>query len=363
MDFRKIIEPVVAVLLLLSIVGGSLWVLHPFLPAIMLAVILAVSTQALFDGLKQRYAMTSSGAAGIMTLLYALVLFVPLVVVAISLVDVVHEAVTQVRGLLGDAPPAAPEWLQQVPLVGERLVAFWNNFSSNANQLLKTVMPHLPQAAGFVVSAGAGTGQLLMQAAVSLFVIFFLFRDGEFLVSGLRAMVFRLGGERGLHLLEVAGLTMRSVVYGILGAAIAQGLLATAGFLLAGMPAALLLGMAVFLFALIPVGAVQLILMPASAWLIWQGQTGWGIFLLVWGFFVVGNIDNILRPYLISRGAKMPLAVILLGVLGGILSFGLLGLFVGATLLGVCYALIKEWSEESIRLQQAASKTRPENQG
>lgn len=352
MDFRKIIEPVVAVLLLLSIVGGSVWVLHPFLPAIMLAVILAVSTQGLFDGVRQRYRLSASAAAAVMTVIYALVLFVPLVVVAISLVDVVQEIVTQVRGLLGEAPPALPQWLQELPVVGERLVVFWHDFSDNARKLLKSVMPHLPQAAGFLVSAGAGTGQLLMQAAISLFVIFFLFRDGTFLIAGLRAMVFRLGGERGVHLLEVAALTMRSVVYGILGAAIAQGLLSTLGFLMAGMPAPFLLGMAVFLFALIPVGAVQLILMPSAGWLMWQGEMGWGIFLLVWGFFVVGNIDNFLRPYLISRGANMPLAVILLGVLGGILTFGLLGLFVGATLLGVCYALLKEWSEESIRMQQ-----------
>ncbi len=352
MDFRKIIEPVIAVLLLLSIVGGSVWVLHPFLPAIMLAVILAVSTQGLFQGLKQRYAISPSATAAIMTLLYALVLFVPLVAVAISLVDMVQEAMTPLKELLAGDPPAPPVWLADVPLVGERLVGFWNNFSVNASALVKSAMPHLPRAAGFLVSAGAGTGQLLVQAAVSLFVIYFLFRDGEFLVRGLRAMVFRLGGDRGLHLLDVAGLTMRSVVYGILGAAIAQGVLATIGFVVAGMPAPFLLGMAVFLFALIPIGAVQLILMPSAAWLIWQGETGWGIFMVVWGFFVVGNIDNFLRPYLISRGANMPLAVILLGVLGGILTFGLMGLFVGATLLGVCYALVKEWSEESIRLQE-----------
>lgn len=230
MDFRKIIEPVVAVLLLLSIVGGSVWVLHPFLPAIMLAVILAVSTQGLFEGVRQRYRLSVSAAAGVMTVIYALVLFVPLVVVAISLVDVVQEIVTQVRGLLGEAPPALPQWLQELPVVGERLVVFWNDFSDNVRKLLKSVIPHLPQAAGFLVSAGAGTGQLLMQAAISLFVIFFLFRDGTFLIAGLRAMVFRLGGERGVHLLAVAALTMRSVVYGILGAAIAQGVLSTIGF-------------------------------------------------------------------------------------------------------------------------------------
>lgn len=352
MDFRKIIEPVVAVLLLLSIVGGSVWVLHPFLPAIMLAVILAVSTQTFYQGLMQRYSLSTSAAAGIMTLLYAIVLFVPLIAVAISLVDMVQEALSPLKDLLNGEPPAPPAWLAEIPYVGNRLVAFWNNFSVNASQLIRSVVPHLPQAAGFLVSAGAGTGQLLVQAAVSLFVIYFLFRDGEFLIRGLRAMVFRLGGDRGLHLLDVAGLTMRSVVYGILGAAIAQGVFATIGFLIAGMPAPFLLGMAVFLFALIPVGAVQLILMPSAAWLMWQGETGWGVFMIIWGFFVVGNIDNFLRPYLISRGANMPLAVILLGVLGGILTLGLMGLFVGATLLGVCYALLKEWSEESIRLQQ-----------
>jgi len=137
---------------------------------------------------------------------------------------------------------------------------------------------------------------------------------------------------------------MRSVVYGILGAAIVQGIMAIFGLWISGVPSPVFLGIVAGLFALIPIGLIQVVLLPAAGWLIYKGHIGWGIFLFVWSFTVIGNIDNVIRPMLISRGAKIPFLVILLGVLGGLVVVGgILGLFVGATVLSVFYTMLKEW--------------------
>ena len=132
------------------------------------------------------------------------------------------------------------------------------------------------------------------------------------------------------------------MVNGILGTALAQALLATIGFLLAGVPAALLLGFFTFFVSLIPMGP-PLIWGPAVLWLFFSDQIGWAIFLAIWGVFVVSSVDNIIKPYLISRGGRLPLVIVLLGVFGGILTFGFIGIFLGPTLLAVTYVLVSEW--------------------
>jgi len=175
-------------------------------------------------------------------------------------------------------------------------------------------------------------------------------------------MAVRLAGEKGRNLLFVAGATMRSVVYGILGAAIVQGIMAIFGLWISGVPSPLFIGMVAGLFALIPVGLIQVVLLPAAGWLIfYKGQIGWGIFLFIWSFTVIGNIDNFLRPMLISRGANVPFLVVLLGVLGGLAAGGILGLFVGATLLSVFYTMLKEWAavegENSVATQTIKDAT------
>jgi predicted PurR-regulated permease PerM len=156
-------------------------------------------------------------------------------------------------------------------------------------------------------------------------------------------MAVRLGGEKGRHLLFVAGSTMRSVVHGILGTAMVQGILAIFGLWISGVPGPVFLGIVAGLLGLIPIGAIQVVLLPAAGWLIYKSQIGWGIFLFIWSFSVIGNVDNVIRPMLISRGAKVPFLVVLLGVLGGLAVGGILGLFVGATILSVFYTMLKEW--------------------
>jgi predicted PurR-regulated permease PerM len=193
------------------------------------------------------------------------------------------------------------------------------------------------------MSAGAGAGRIIVITILSLIIFFFFLKEGRSIRTGLEAMAVRLGGEKGRQLLFVAGATMRSVVYGILGAAIVQGIMAIFGLWISGVPNPVFIGMVVGLFALIPIGLIMVILLPAAGWLVFKGHVAWGIFLFIWSIAVVGQVDTLIRPVLISRGAKVPFLVILLGVLGGIAAGGILGLFVGATLLSVFYTILKEW--------------------
>jgi predicted PurR-regulated permease PerM len=199
----------------------------------------------------------------------------------------------------------------------------------------------------WVPLAGLAIVQGLTQILLSVFLTFFIFRDGAALGQRLEIAVQRIAGERGVNLLEVAGSTVRSVVYGILGTALVQGVMAGIGFLIAGVPGAALLGLVTFCLSPLPVGP-PLVWIPASLWLFHQGQSGWGIFMIVWGM-AISSVDNIVKPWIISRGNKMPFILILFGVIGGAMAFGFIGVFLGPTLLAVAYRMIEQWSREPVQ--------------
>ncbi|MEI2722746.1 MAG: AI-2E family transporter [Verrucomicrobiota bacterium] len=192
-----------------------------------------------------------------------------------------------------------------------------------------------------MLRGGLALGRGLLELALSILIAFFLFRDGGKAAERLSAAVVRIAGERGQHLLEVAGHTVRGVVYGILGTALVQAVIAGIGFLIAGVPGAGVLALLTFFLSVVPVGP-PLIWLPAALWLFHQGSTGWGIFMLIWGVGV-SSVDNFVKPWLISQGSAMPFLLIFFGVLGGALAFGFIGVFIGPTLLAVGYRLVAEW--------------------
>ncbi|MFT4177691.1 MAG: AI-2E family transporter [Luteolibacter sp.] len=201
----------------------------------------------------------------------------------------------------------------------------------------------LAWAQSWLLTVGLVVGRSITQVLISAFLAFFLLRDASLLADRLNVAVDRLTGGRGSHLLKVAGDTVRGVVFGILGTAIVQAIVAGIGFSIAGVPGAVLLSLLTFFFAVIPFGP-PLVWIPASLWLFAQGQTGMGIFMFLWGLLGISSVDNIVRPFLISQGSKMPFVLIFCGVIGGALSFGLVGVFLGPTLLAVAFRLIEEWS-------------------
>jgi len=181
----------------------------------------------------------------------------------------------------------------------------------------------------------------MLELALSLVLVFFFYRDGPRLAAFVHSLLDRLIGERAEHYLELVAGTVQRVVNGVIGTAAAQAILAYIGFSIAGVPAALVLAVLTFAFSFVMVP--PLVWGPAVAWLAWRGDYGMAVFLGVWGMFIISGVDNILNPYLISRGGNLPLVVVLLGVFGGVLAFGFMGLFLGPTLLAVAYSLLGDW--------------------
>jgi predicted PurR-regulated permease PerM len=196
----------------------------------------------------------------------------------------------------------------------------------------------VPQA-GLAIIGG------VTQIVLSVLLTFFMFRDGEAIASRVGVGVGRIGGTRGRRLLDVAGGTVRGVVYGILGTAVVQGAMAGIGFLIAGVPGGALLGLITFFLSPLPIGP-PLVWLPVALWLFHRGESGWGVFMICWGL-LVSSVDNIVKPLIISRGGNTPFVLILLGVIGGALAFGFIGVFLGPTLLAVAYRLVEEWSRSA----------------
>ena len=340
----KQVEQIAGVVILALLTIGSIVIVLPFMPAVLWALVFAVTAWPFFVRMEKILGGRTSLAALVLTLILALIFFLPMVYVGSKLVSEAPAAFDYAQGLMEKGMGPAPLWLKGLPLIGEKVEGAWGSLAQDTPKLIGMVKPHIRSLLNYIVSAGAGVARFILLTILSLIIFFFLLKEGRPVRIGLERMAVRLGGEKGRHLFFVAGVTMRSVVYGILGAAVVQGIMAIFGLWISGVPNPVFLGMVAGLFALIPIGLIQVVLLPAAGWLIYQDHIGWGIFLFIWSFIVIGNIDNFIRPMLISRGAKVPFLVILLGVLGGLAAGGIIGLFVGATLLSVFYTMLKEWA-------------------
>jgi predicted PurR-regulated permease PerM len=337
--FRATASGIALVVLLL----GCLMVLRPFISALLWAVVLCFSSWRIYERLLALVGQRHTLAALIMTLTTALVLLLPFVIVGLSLGDNVKALTVATQKWIEAGPPQPPAWLAKVPAVGQQATTYWHELAGDSKRLAQEAQKLIEPVSAWLLSGGIKLGQGMAELAMSIFIAFFLFRDGTTAAERVKAGVARIAGEDGQRLLELAGKTVRSVVYGILGTALAQGVVAGIGFLIAGVPGALLLALLTFFLSLVPVGP-PLVWIPASIWLFNQGHTGWGVFMIIWGVAVISSVDNFVKPWLISQGSNLPFILILFGVLGGALAFGFIGVFLGPTLLAVGFKLIQEWA-------------------
>lgn len=332
-----------AVLLLLII--GCLLVLRPFASALLWAVVLSVSSWPLYRRLLKWTGQRSTLAALLMLLGMVLILLLPFVIVGLTLADNVTALTAAVHKWVDAGIPTAPEWLGKVPFVGTKAMASWQGLASDTGKMLEKSKDWIQPISAWLLKGGLTLGQGVLELALSIFIAFFLFRNGA-AADRLKATVERISGEQGRRLVIVAGKTVRGVVYGILGTALAQAVLMGTGLFIAGVPGAALLALLTFFFSVVPVVGTGLIWIPAALWLFNQGSIGWCIFMVIWGLGV-GNVDNIIKPWLISQGSHLPFLLIFFGVLGGALAFGFIGVFLGPTLLAVGYRLLAEWASVS----------------
>ena len=332
---------VIALLLILAV--GCLTVLRPFLSALLWALVLSFATWPLHAWLVRRLKGRRTFGASLMTLLVAAIFILPLAAVGTGLADSVTKVASMIAVLLKEGPPGPPAWVADLPVVGPQMDEQWLELERLGTAWTSELQPYLDAGRDWLLSIGVRLGEAILQVSLGVLAAFFFFRDGAEGARRLSVAVERLAGHRAQQLLAVAGGTVRSVVYGVIGTALAQGTLQAIGLWLAGVPAPFFLGFLTFFLSFVPAGP-PLVWLPAAAWLLYNDAVGWGIFLAIWGFLVVSGVDNVLRPYLISRGTNLPLILVFLGVVGGVLAFGFLGVFLGPTLLAVGYVLVEEWS-------------------
>ena len=336
-------------ILLLVLFGASFWVMAPFWSALFWGAVLAFASWPLMRLLTRWLNGRESLAALVLTMGWMLLVAGPLVWLGFNLADHVRDATAFIKDVQVDGLPEAPSWLGGVPLVGERLVGIWNSIDQQGAALMVTVKPYLGQVGNWLLARSAQIGSGILELTLSIVFVFFFYRDGPRLAAFVHSLLERLIGDRAGYYIDLVAGTVQRVVNGVIGTAAAQAVLALIGFLIAGVPGALVLGIVTFLLSLIPMGP-PLVWIPATAWLAWKGEYGMAVFLGIWGTFIISGVDNVLKPYLISRGGNLPLVIVLLGVFGGLIAFGFIGLFIGPTLLAVAYSLLTDWSKSQARV-------------
>jgi predicted PurR-regulated permease PerM len=333
---------VLAVLFILVLIGSSLWILLPFLAAIVWAGTIVVATWPLMIWLQVRLWHKRALAVTLMTLLLLCLLVLPLTFAIGTIVANVDQIVLWAKSLAAFKPPPPPGWLADLPLVGQRAIELWNRMAGDGLQEIATRAA--PYAAGFVkwfVGQVGSVGILLLEFLLTVVLAATLYANGELAARRLVLFGHRLAGAGGENAIWLAGQTIRGVALGVVVTALAQTLLAGAGLVFTGVPFAAILTVVMFLLCIAQIGVV-LVLAAAVAWLYWTGQSTAGTFLLIWTI-IVGGLDNFLRPVLIKKGADLPLLLIFAGVIGGLLSLGLIGIFVGPVILAVADKLLNAW--------------------
>ncbi|MFW5395290.1 MAG: putative PurR-regulated permease PerM [Candidatus Accumulibacter regalis] len=356
---KQLIQIALVALLLI----GCVAVLLPFTGTLLFAVVICLTTLPIRNRLLTLCGGRSSLAALLLSLLLLLLLVVPMALLSGSLADAVQIGIRQVKPLLESGIPGQPPaWLASLPIIGPDVTGYWHDLADSREEMNNLLRQVFDPTRKFALAAVALFAQGLLQLVLVIFFVFFIFRDAHIYADALLTGSRMLAGNLGERMLTLAEGTVTGVMAGIVGTAAAQSIVAMIGFLVAGVPGVILLTIATFFFSMVPVVGATLIWLGAAIWLYNGDQTGWAVFMVLWGMFAISSVDNFLKPILISRSASLPLLLIVVGVFGGVLVFGFIGLFLGPTLLALGQVLIREWLAHDGPDSPAALATESERQ-
>src|SRR5262249_35772291 len=327
---------------LAALILSSFWIVRPFLVASTWAVMIAVATWPLLLGLQARLAGRRSLAVAVMTIALLLVLLVPFYFGVTAIVEHAGQIGDWTKSLATFSVPPPPGWVAGIPVIGSRLTVRWQQLASASPE---EVSAHLaPFARGVVlwfVGQVGSLGLLLLQFLLTVIVVAILYSNGETVVAGVDRFARRLAGPQGENAVHLAGRAVRAVALGVIVTAILQAAFTGIGLAVAGVPFATILTALAFMLSVAQIGP-GLVLIPATIWVFARIGAVWGTVFLAWAVFC-GTFDNFLRPVLIRRGADLPPLLIFAGVIGGLIAFGVIGLFIGPVVLAVSYTLLVEW--------------------
>jgi predicted PurR-regulated permease PerM len=333
-----------AIVLIGALLAACFWILRPFLPALIWASMIVIATWPMLV-IVEKKVRNRRPAVMIMIGLLVLVFVIPFTLAVGTIAENAPQITALGKELAHVGIPAPPDWVEQIPLIGESVAEFWQKTSNTApEELTKRLSPYMRDMGGWLVAQAGSFGIMFLHLLLTLILATILYMNGEDAAKIMLRLSHRIAGERGENAANLAALSVRAVAQGVVVTALAQSLLAGIGLAVVGIPYASLLTALIFMLTIAQIGAGP-VLIPAIIWLFWSGSTGWGIAMLIWSIFVMG-MDGFLRPYLIRRNANLPLLLIFAGVIGGLISFGVIGLFIGPVLLAVCYTLMLAWINE-----------------
>jgi predicted PurR-regulated permease PerM len=343
---RDLTRTVFAVLIMGGLIAASIWILRPFLAAIIWATMIVVTTWPILRSLQSRLWGKRWLATTIMTVLLLLVFFAPFSAAIVTIVAHAGDIVDWTSRFSHVKLPLPPDFVEKIPIVGAKAANVWREYADKGSEeLAEIVKPYAVRVASWFVAEVGNFGLVTIQFLLTVIISAILYMSGEDTARWILRFGRRLAGERGDHVVRLAGQAIRGVALGVVVTALVQSVLGGIGLAIAGVPFAAALTAAMFMLALAQIGPLP-VLLGGLAWLWWQDATGWFVALLIWTI-IVGSLDNILRPILIKKGADLPLLLIFAGVIGGLFAFGLLGLFVGPVLLAVAYTLLDAWVKEA----------------
>jgi predicted PurR-regulated permease PerM len=343
---RDLAQTTLSVLFIVTLIVASLWIMRVFIVPIIWAATIVIATWPLMLRIEALCGRRRWLAVLAMTASMLLVFVVPFWVAVSTIVeysDNIQEWATSLKEI---QLPMPPDWIERLPLAGPRIAATWREYAAQTPEALAAKLaPYVGQALRWLAAEAGGIGALVIQFLLTIIIAAVMYAGGETAASGVRRFGARFAGKRGEDVVLLASRAIRGVALGVVVTALAQALLGGLGLMVAGVPFAGVLTAVMLMFCLAQVGPT-LVLIPATIWLFWTGDNVWGTLLAIWTLFV-GTLDNFLRPVLIKQGADLPLLLIFAGVIGGLLSIGLLGIFVGPVVLAVSYTLLEAWINES----------------
>ncbi|MBQ8829059.1 MAG: AI-2E family transporter [Burkholderiaceae bacterium] len=359
-SLRDRVDIIVRILFGSFIAIGCLLVVWPFATAISVAAVIAVVTWPLFRKIRKFCCKSSTVASLVLVFILTILIVVPITGLSTVSARRIPQFVQQFREWISQGF-TAPESLKELPYIGDWLYSEIAYILSSQQELVAFVQKIVDPMSTILLKMAVMLGDGLFQMALMLCIIFFFYRDGEYLGAKCYALLERMSGDLANEVSHVIINTTRSVVLGIVGSAAGQGIVSFIGFWIADVPGAITLGVAVFILSVVPIGP-PMIWGPVAIWLYYQNEVGMAIFLVLWGALAVSSVDNFLKPILISKGAALPLSLIYLGVFGGVLAFGFMGIILGPVLIAVGLAMSKTWLSVS-KSQSDSVESDDENLG
>jgi predicted PurR-regulated permease PerM len=343
---RDLARTMLQVVFLGVLVAGTFWIVEPFLLATIWATTIVVATWPVMLFVQAKLWGKRGVAVAVMTLALLLVLLAPLTLAIVTIANNAHQIVGWVKTLATFRIPPPPVWVSGVPAVGPWLAEQWAQMIAIGPEGVSArLTPYVSTIAGWTAARVGGVGMMLLQFLLTVVIAAILYAHGEVAAAGVRRFARRLDKTRGEGVVDLSASAVRAVALAVVVTAIVQSVLGGIGLLIVGVPFAGILAAIMLLGAVAQVG-VGPVLIPAVGWLYWKGDTVWATVLLVWTVVVL-SLDNFLRPLLIRKSADLPLLLIFAGVIGGLIAFGIIGLFIGPPVLAVAYTLTIAWLKDA----------------